>query len=261
VRKITTGLIIILSLYSIRASAQIAFGPKAAIQYYKTAYFDQDDKEAYTAKSKLGYNVGVFVIAPLKNHYALISELGFSRKGKKNKVKESDYFNNSSYNFLEASLLVRRSFEANLIEKVPSTWYINMGPNIQYWLGGKGEIDTVIPVDYKLTFDSQSSISADNIMTLTNANRILFGLDFGVGINIAAGRAKSISAELRYTYGHTFLGQRESAEITPDFIQFEESMMVNYRVFQIVVAYNFEFDYRDTKKGKSISNKVKRKRR
>ena len=243
----------------INVHGQIALGPKAAFHYYKTAYSDQDDKAELTSKFRLGYNIGIFAIAPLKDHYSLVAEFGFSRKGKKTKVKEAGYNNTSKYNFLESSLLLRRSFEAHFIEGVPSTWFLNIGPNVQYWMGGKGKIDTRIPVDYKIQFGANDG-RAETTMFVENVNRVLFGLDFGVGVNLQAGRAKSVTAELRYTRGHTFLGDRDSDSINPDFINYQESLLTNYRIISLVFAYNFEFNYHDTKKGKSISDKVRKKR-
>jgi hypothetical protein len=241
------------------SNAQIALGPKAAMHYYKTAYSDQDDQAEFSSKFRLGYNIGVFVIAPLKDHYSLISEFGFSKKGKKTKVEESGYHNTSNYRFLESSVLLRRSFNAHFIENVKSTWFVNVGPNVQYWMGGNGKIDTTIPVDYKVHFGPVDG-SSDAILFVENTNRLLFGLDFGVGVNFQTGKTESVSAELRYTRGHTFLGERGNHQINPDFITYEDSFLTNYRVISIVLAYNFEFNYQDTKKGKSISDK-RRKRR
>lgn len=234
-----------------------------AIQYYKTSYFDQDDKAELTSKFKLGYNVGVFAIAPLRYDYALVAELGYSRKGKKTVVKAAKYTNTASFSLIESSILLRKSFEADLFEDVPSKWFINIGPNVQYWLSGKGNLNTTVPVDYKIAFGPKDN-REESTLFVQNSNRILFGLDFGIGFKIEADRSntnRSISAELRYTRGHTFLGERETNTFSPDFLLAQESMQTSYRVISIVVGYNFEFNYHDTKKGKSISEKVRRRKK
>ena len=138
-----------------------------------------------------------------------------------------------------------------------------IGPNVQYWLGGKGHLDTTVPVDYILAFGPKDN-REESTLFIQNANRILFGLDFGIGFKIEADRSntnRSISTELRFTRGHTFLGGRETNTFSPDFLDAQESMQTSYRVISIVVGYNFEFNYNDTKKGKSVSQKVRRRKK
>ena len=70
-------------------------------------------------------------------------------------------------------------FKAKLSDTRQFKWYINAGPNISYWLGGKGKINAAElvengehPLNYKIEFGD-----------LTTATPIFFTLRMQTGFN------------------------------------------------------------------------------
>ena len=255
-KKRTFLSVFLLVWLSIGASAQFYVGPKASFQLYKTTFFDKDTRDSLDSKFKPGYNIGFFVKTPLKNNYELVFEFAFTRRGRKILVDDGNMTHISRYNFIEAPLLLRRSFEAHIIKDLSSTFFVELGPNVTYWLGGNGSIvDVAQPIDYDIVFGPKTGDTTDEIMYIDNANRVLFGLEFGVGFSIQTRKLESITTELRYTHGHTFLGDPDSAELNNRILGFTDNMQSNYRVINLSFAYNFVIDVKQLKKGSSVSDK------
>lgn len=257
-RRRTHLSIFLLVFLSVGAYAQFFVGPKASFQLYKTVFFEKDTRDSLDSRFKPGYNIGFFVKAPLKDNYELIFEFTFTRRGRKILIEDADepMTHISRYSFIEAPLLLRRSFETHFIKDVKSTWFVEIGPNITYWLSGSGSIkDVAQPIDYKVVFGPKTSDTTDEIMYIDKANRLLFGLEFGVGFNIQTQGLQSVTTELRYTHGHTFLGEENSSVLNNQILGFTDNLQANYRVLNLSVAYNFTIDVSLLKKGSTISNK------
>lgn len=249
-------IVFLLAFLSTGAYSQFYVGPKASFQLYKTAFFDKDVKDTLNSRFKPGYNIGFFVKTPLKDNYELIFEFAYTRRGRRVLVDSDQITHVSRYNFIEAPLLLRRSFEAHLIKEIKSTWFVEIGPNIAYWLGGNGSIkDVAQPIDYEIVFGPRTGDTTDEIMYINNANRFLFGLEFGVGFSIETQKMQSITTDLRYTHGHTFLGEANGAELNNRILGFTDNMQANYRVINLSFAYNFVVDVKQLKKGSSVSGK------
>ncbi|MDH5365808.1 MAG: PorT family protein [Cyclobacteriaceae bacterium] len=246
---------------------QIYWGPKGSIQGYKTVFDDKSVNDTLDSKMRLGFTLGGFVNVPLKDHYSLIAELSYVRRGRKNIIKSDQgrLTHISKYNFIELPMMIRREFVLNIKENMKSAWYMEIGPNISYWLGGGGEFKNVAePFTYDVKFKAPDN-TTDDVMFITNENRFLFGLEIGAGINLQTRAREFVGIELRYTYGQTFLGKINSeVTLSNSFIQFTDNIIANYRVVGINATYNFMLDVREFKKGASISGKkkkVKRKKR
>ncbi|MDH5475201.1 MAG: PorT family protein [Cyclobacteriaceae bacterium] len=245
-------------------SAQIFWGPKGSIQGYKTVFDDITVKDTLDSKFRLGFTIGGFVNVPLKKEYSLVAELSYVRRGRKNIIQSDQgrLTHISKYNFLELPMMIRRQFKVNLKENMESAWYLEIGPNISYWMGGKGEFkDVAEPFSYKLKFESADA-TTDDVMFLTNSNRFLFGLEVGAGINLQTRLREFVGIELRYTHGQTFLGKKDSEVVLSNsFIQFTDNFIANYRVASLNISYNFMLDVREFKKGASVSDKKKKVKR
>ena len=266
-KRLKLFIIVILVITSSSLSAQIYWGPKGSLQTYKTSFFDKEVKDTLDSKFRIGFTLGGFVNVPLKDHYSLTAELSYVRRGRKNiiSVDGQELTHISQYNFLELPMMLRREFEVVIKENMRSAWYLEVGPNISYWMGGKGKFTkgAARPFSYDLKFGSPDA-TTDDVMFIQGANRFMFGLEVGAGINLQTRGMESVGIEFRYTHGQTFLGKKNSkVTLSNEFLTFRDNIKSNYRVIGINVCYNFMLNVREFKKGASVSDKrkkVKRKR-
>jgi Outer membrane protein beta-barrel domain len=217
--------------------------------------FAESDLPTPAGLFKPGFSVAGLLIFPLKKKYSLQFEGGFSQQGYKTSfgsvLKVS---NDATCYFTDMAMGLRRTFRLKVKENVASNWFVNIGPNINYWLSGNGsfKIDGN-PVDYTIVFD-QSGAAYDKIY-INNENRWLFGINLGLGFSATTLRNQKIITELRLTWGQTYLGDSKSAFLNNVYFQGQESMKFNLKVLNISVAYIFDKDLKLSKMGKSTIKK------
>lgn len=254
--------IIILGLLCI---ADLSFGQKfdlgmlAGPQVYKVSFTDDDAKDIYNSKFKIGYRVGAYIIFPLEDNFAWSVEGFYSRKGRKleNISDGNDVINDATYDFLEINFLLRKEYDLNIIEGIQGKWFITLGPNINYWLGGKGVIDDNVDLTYKVKFEDNISDLEYNY--IRDGNRWLFGIDIGIGIDTPIINSQKFETELRFTLGQTYLGAENGSIPVNDF-QNDDNLESNYRNLSLVLRYGLGIDLKNARKGKSTL-KVKKKKR
>jgi hypothetical protein len=232
---------------------------------------EKEDKEKFGSRMKLGYTAGALINFPLKNKYEFQAEGAFSKKGRIIKSQENTWTNTASYNMIDLSMCLRKSFTFYIKEDLPADWFFNIGPEITYILNGKGNIMVGGPrYQYDILFNPQDSTNDYHYMSYFHANRWLFGLGVGVGFKFPIRANQHLIAELRFVSGHTYLGKKGTGLPTtnPDqgysyinILTFEDTLKTNIKSFSITVAYVFDFDIQKGRMGKStLDKKIKRKR-
>ncbi len=249
-------LCLVLPLFSAHAQ-KYTIGGKAGVLISWPAFADKVDKKAFGSLPRLGISVAGLINFPLKEHYSFQAEGGFSRQGRTVTYNAGNWRNKCTYYFADMSMMLRRSFRLRLAENIPSNWFVNIGPNINYWISSSGTIAADPGVTQKFTgvFNRTPEPVYDK-MYLNDINRWLFGLNMGIGFNATTLRKQKIMTELRFTWAGTYLGKKNSA--TMNILGFEDNLKASLNVLNLSVAYVFDKDRQDSKKGKSTL-KIKRK--
>ena len=249
-------LAVLLLFLLLEATAQkFSIGAKAGILASWSSLADAEDKQNFGSKPKLGFSVAGLINFPLKNNYSFQAEAGFSQQGRIVTFNGGTWENHCTYYFGDLSMLLRRSFRLDIGKDIPANWFINVGPNINYWIQGKGKL-TAEPNSeqkYSILFNKTPDLSYDK-MFLTDINRWLFGLSAGIGFNATTMRYQKIFTELRFSFAKTYLGQKNSATI--NILGFEDNLKANLITTSLSVAYIFDEDLRKAKMGKSTKDKV-----
>lgn len=249
--------LIVIFVFTLELKAQqFSFGLAGGVHTYKVAFHNDEEKSLFDSKSKLGYKAGAFIEFPLENNFSWSTEAYYSKKGRKVTYYNGAATNNASYNFYEISVLLRKGYDLSVSENLRGEVFFNLGPNINYWINGKGQLDANVDLDYEVKFQE-----ADNnieVNSISGANRWLFGLEAGVGVETRIYDTQFFEVELRYTYGQTYLGDKDSSSIP--ILAFEDSLRSNYRVFSIILRYGVDIDLKNARKGKS-TNKTKSKKK
>jgi hypothetical protein len=239
---------------------EFSLGIKAGPLVTRSVIADKFDREDFSQKNKYGFMAAGLIIFPLKSNYSFETEVGFSQRGRKILSQGDTWTNSATYYFLDASMLLRRTFPLRIRKNVPMLWFANLGPNISYWLGGHGKIGVTQLQSYDIVFGPMPVEPSEpdfDKMYLTNVNRWLFGVNIGVGFIAPLKKSRKLLTELRFTSGHTFYGKTTSASWRT--LGFTDNLRANEKFLSLSVAYISDFNLREAKKGKStLDKKIRR---
>ena len=240
---------------TIRAQ-KFSLGVKGGISVTSAYFPDKDIRRQFGSSPKLGYTAGGLIGFPLKKDFSFLTEVAYTQKGRRVMINESAWENNATYRFIDFSMGLRKSYVTGIIKNVKSHWFFNVGPNIEYWISGKGKIITGGPgASYTVVFDKAPDSNFNNNY-LNGVNRWLFGLDLGAGFDAPITKQKRVNVELRFTWGQTFLGKKNSTS-SLEILGFEDNLRSNLKTLTLTAAYTLDMDLRDAKKGRSVKDHKK----
>jgi len=228
------------------------------------SFRDKDQKDTFSVKPSTGFTIGGLIGFPLKNNYSVIIEGGFAQKSrilKENTLLE----NHSTYKFLDGSLLLRKAYKFQLGDNIPAEWFFNIGPEVGYWMSGKGYFTAGGPqYPYQIEFDRVPDGDM-GYLYYNSANRLFFALVLGVGMKAPLKNNTAISVDLRFISGHTNLGNNKYEypvrEWYSSLLNYNDTMRMNMKVISLSVAYTYDFDKVESRKGKSTLKKKLKKNR
>lgn len=229
------------------------------------AFSDKDQKDTFSVRPSTGFTLGALVGFPLKNNYSVIIEGGFSQKSRTINDDESHLENHGTYKFVDGSLLLRKAYKFEFGKDIPAEWFVNIGPEVSYWLSGKGYFTARGPkYPYQIEFDKAPDGDL-NYLYYNSANRLFFAIVLGVGIKAPLKNNTSITTELRFVSGHTNLGNNKyeypPREWYSSLLNYNDTLKMNLKLISLSVAYTFDFDKVESRKGKSTLKKKLKKSR
>lgn len=226
-------------------SAQIELGVKAGVNASRSIFDDDYYKQVTTSKYKPGYFVGLVGIFNNSENekYALQTELVYARIGRKVKnieeQKPNITINKASYDYLQLPIMFVIRFKQSQFD-----WYVQLGPQINYWFGGRGTYgvfdpnrQTINEYNYRLNFKEPKDDF--DYMNVSDFNRFQLGLSVGAGIVREINETDNMTIGLRYYFGHSYLGVEDGGEI-PNASLFDNFESTN-QTLELSVAYTFDF--------------------
>jgi len=255
------SLLVLTISWSVSPGQEFSLGVKAGPLFSIGSFGDKEDRDAFSSGINIGYTGGVLVGFPLGKQYSVTSEAAFSKKGRVMKFNDGEWKNTANYKFVDLSLLLRRSFRFYLRKDVPSEWFVNVGPELSYWLSGRGTIKASGQgYDYDIVFDDMADGSFDK-MLIANANRWLFGLIIGTGFEVPMRRNQNLVVEVRFVSGHTFFGtEQEFNKNNFPVLGFDDTLRMNLKTLSVTLSYVLNEDIKERRKGKSTKDReIKRK--
>src|SRR5688572_15804603 len=222
------------------------------------SFRDKDQKDTFSIKPSQGFTLGGLIGFPLKNNYSVIIEGGFTQKSrilKENTLLE----NHATYKFVDGSLLLRKAYKFDLGKNIPAEWFVSIGPEVGYWLSGNGFFTAGGPkYPYQIEFD-RAPDGDMGYLYYNSANRMFFALVLGVGMKAPLRNNTSITTEVRFISGHTNLGNNKyenpPREWYASLLNYNDTLRMNLKVFSLSVAYTYDFDKVESRKGKSTLKK------
>ena len=253
-------ILLFLVFLSLSSSAQhIRTGFKFGTQLSRPYYEDENFYREYKPKQSLGFNAGGVLNWKASDFFSLHVELLYNRVNKHLVGTDGYAVNKDQFDYLTAPVLLRGSVPLGHAEV-----YINAGPSINYWLGGKGFVRhtelielEIYELDHRVQFSDQASDDyTSGTVNVTEANRFQLGLDVGTGAMIPM-NGRYLMVDFRYSWGHTNMAGPE-AQYLSNLLYYNDDLSFAHHSFSASVAYLFEFDLiKLTRKGKSKTTKGK----
>jgi hypothetical protein len=247
-------------IFGTEAYSQILVGPVAGANYSWVSHYRINQSGNYTSKGVFGYHAGVQGTFKVRNRFFLHSSILYSTKGKDVKAVDVDHHVNATYRYIDVPIVYAIDFLGSTKGGKQFKYFLGVGPNVSYWLGGKGSfsnaetLETIYTptINYSLVFKKNMDDISSNQMNVETPNRIQLGLVFETGIQLEPHPRKRVKLSLRYELGHSNLSREADGQLLG--ILGSDEMQANNQGFRFSVAYLYDTKIADRKKGKSASN-------
>jgi len=248
------------------AEAQLLIGPTAGANYSWTTFGDKDFKRDFKVKPVFGWHAGAHISYRVRKRFFLHTSLIYSTKGKEMTGKTEDNEDlklKIRYNYIELPILYTVNFRGTLSKK-PFKYFLGIGPNVSYWLGGKGTIENTDTyefgedgpvVDFKIKFHKNPYNANEHEMVVESPTRVQLGLNFTAGFVFEPARDRELFLTFRYELGHSYLARQGFGGFKPTYYQ--ENLQIRNMGFRVSLAYLIDLKIDQRKKGRSTFDKKK----
>ncbi|MBT1703271.1 porin family protein [Chryseosolibacter indicus] len=252
------------------ARAQLLLGPVAGGQYSWTSFSDKYYKDLYNVEGVWGFHAGGQVSFRVHKQFFLHTSLLYSKKGKVLKG-DADFSRlgaqyrltklTATYNYLELPIIYTVEFRKQTKGGKVYKWYLGAGPNVSYWLNGKGTIlnqETAEPSDggtlnYKVVFGKNPDYVGPGEMVVEDPNRFQLGLNIMAGLVFEPMPKQQFMLSIRYEIGHSNLSPESEGTFLST--MYKDNMQIRNQGARVSLAYLIDTNIKDRKKGKSTIKK------
>jgi hypothetical protein len=266
---VNKGLLIFLlfGLLCENAAAQILIGPVVGPNFSWANFDDESNKDYYSIRPVAGFHAGAMVQFRVQKRFFLNTSLIYSTKGKVERVEDDPNFRNQmTFQYLEMPIIYTAEFKGTVGGNKEYKWYFGVGPNVSYWLGGKGKMMssdlrelTIDELPYDIVFGKDAESTGDEEMTVEDPNRMQLGLNIAAGFVFEPMGYQKFMILFRYELGHSFLSRTTDGVFAPVF--YTEPMRARNQGLRISLSYLIDTKVSERKKGKSTIKHSKIRRR
>jgi hypothetical protein len=252
-----------------RAEAQVLVGPVVGTHVGWASYDDPDLKDFYDISPTFGFHAGGSLAFRVQKRFFLQSSIMYTQKEKKISGGGDGMFYHALRNrYIDMPILYTAEFKARLGKDKVYKWYVGVGPNISYWLGGSGKLrnsdldeNLIEELRYTVTFGKHDEIG-EREMNVEDPNRLQLGLNVSAGLIFEPMGIHKFMLTTRYEHGHSFLS-RESNGVygLPGVLHYEDELKVRNNAFVVSLYYFVDLKIEERHKGKSTSKIKTGKRR
>jgi hypothetical protein len=246
--------------------AQVYVGPVAGGQLSWTKFDNADLYDSYDIKPILGYHAGANISLKVRNRFFLHTSFLFSTKGRRLEGKQDPLLTNRvRYNYIDVPMIYAVDFRGRLGNGKEFKFYFGIGPNVSYWLGGKGKLynsDLEENADfasrdlaYDIVYGKKLPELASNEMNVAAPNRIQLGLNVASGLVFEPRPDQRILLMLRYELTHSFLSGESNGIFSATY--YEDVLQSRNKGIRLSASYLIDLKIENRKRGKST---IKQKR-
>jgi hypothetical protein len=240
-----------------RSEAQILIGPVAGGQYSWVSMDDKQTSNFFNIKPKLGYHAGLGLSFRVRKRFFLTSSFLYSTKGKTVEGKADQLLHHEVvYKYIDVPILYSVDFKAKVGNNYEFKYFLGLGPNISYWLGGKGTLyntdyneNSVPELNFKIAFRKTESEMGENEMVVNKVNRVQLGLNLAAGLVLEPVPDRKIIFLVRYELGHSFMSTDDNGHFPNT--TYQDNLRARNQGIRISLFYMADIRTEDRKKGKS----------
>jgi len=274
-RKIILSLVVVLStLGSTSVSAQtstpiqIFVGPIVGSGVSWVTFQEKTSKQFYKQTPVLTYSFGGALSFQVRKNFFMHTALLYVRKGENlSSDAVPDLMHKEIYHTIDIPIIFTREFKMRVGPDKFLKWYGGLGPNISYWLNGKGSVytlqqfeDGTSTLDYKFAFQQPGDNPDPSKVYVPDANRLQLGLNLSTGFIFEPLGYQRIHFNIRYEIGHTFMA-KEGMETFSGLNDYHGDLKARMKSLRISLSYLIDLKTAERKKGKSTSTLMKKKKR
>ena len=155
--------------------------------------------------------------------------------------------NNANFYYLSVPALLRFSSH-KMLGNQRVEFYLNVGPEVNYWLGGNGVLRTTEPapfvsggeISYKVRFKEDDGYG--KYMLVEEPARIQMAVAAGGGVIFEMGKDQNLGVDLRGSFGigKSFHGKQEGGDYGLKL--YSENLAGVHHTISITVSYFYNFD-------------------
>lgn len=245
-KAIAIGLLIasLLTFTLNRSKAQLFLGLKSGARMSWLSYEDFDS-EQYKKSPFFGYSAGVTAAFKVQKRFSLQLDIMYSQAGKKIASANGPTLeNNAQYHYLNTPVIYRLDFMESIGGR-SFKWFLGVGPNVNFWLGGNGVLksvelreDNIESLDYNIIFESLPANAKNEGLYFDEANRLQVGLIFSTGLVLEPNPGQALLIDFRYEWGHSYMATEEGR--FTNVVGYTDNLKATNQAFQISVAYVFD---------------------
>ncbi|WKV10630.1 outer membrane beta-barrel protein [Marivirga harenae] len=237
--------LVVLHLFNIsKIDAQVYIGAKAGA---RTSWLQYDDfaSEDYDKSLFYGYSAGFTGAVKVQKRFTLQLDIMYAQNGKKiDGITDASLQNYAKYHFINTPVVYKLDFNGSLGAR-SFKWYVGAGPNVNFWLGGKGILKSVElqeeslqELQYQIIFDSKPASPKFGGLYYEEFNRVQVGLIVSTGLVVEPVPGQSLIIDFRYEWGHSYMAN-EKGRFT-NVIAYQDDLRARNQAIQISVAYMFD---------------------
>lgn len=243
-------------------------GPVVGTQLNMFSYDNKDSKSLYRVRPTVGFNVGGSFAFRIHNTFFLQTSVLYTEKKKVMEGKLDPLFHHDAkYRFIDIPILYTKETKAKLGKDKYYKWYLGVGPNISYWLGGKGVLknrdlneNEINPPNYELPYHITFKKNPDDVtqgeMNVEIPNRFQLGLNFSAGLIFEPVDLNKFMITAKYQMGHTFMSEKSSGDFgLPGKLYYDDDLRIRTNSISVSVFYFIDLKTSERKKGKSTIKK------
>jgi hypothetical protein len=259
--KYKAQLLVVLIFLCEAASAQILIGPTAGPQISWVSFGDRDYKDTLKVKPHVGFHAGFNLSFRVRKRFFLHTSFIYSTKGATIEGKLDPFLKDKfKYNFIEIPILYTYEIKMHVGPNKEFKWYLGAGPNLSYWLGGKGTLSSsslnekyINEMPYDVVFAPKQGGEED--LFVNEPNRIQLGLNLSGGFVFEPMGYQKIMLTIRYEMGHSFLSDEMGIFYLDD--EYYSVLRARNNGVRISLSYLVDLKTETRKKGKTTLKKKK----
>jgi hypothetical protein len=270
--RLYISILFVIAIFSSQScEAQLLIGPTFGGQISWINVDEKGDKDFYDIKPKWGYHAGFGLSFRVRKRFFLTSSFLYSTKGKSvegtsNAKADNLLKHNVTYKYIDIPIIYSVDFRAKVGPNTEFKYFVGLGPNISYWLGGKGTLyntiysENQIPeLEFKIAFNKDENEAEENEMTIKDPNRVQLGLNLAAGIVLEPVPFQKFMFVIRYELGHSYLSNEGDGHFPNT--TYKDNLRTRVQGVRASLFYMIDIRTEERKKGKSTIKSENKKRR